>query len=76
MRDGRCPKCGETDVRVLGDANGWRAFVKGSPMATPLHVVELVCMNCRYIESYISDDDAEKMAELAERQRWPRLGPI
>jgi len=76
MRSGTCPKCGSTEV-CSGEHMGF--FVKtGSNWANTIPITawanapldNYVCLNCGYVESYISD--SAKLWKIA--QKWPRAG--
>lgn len=73
MKNGQCPKCGGSDIRIMDNKFTQRGLVKGRAFGTPLHVSDYVCMNCRYLESYIADQDAYRFSEDAEAQNWPRV---
>lgn len=73
MKNGKCPKCGSADVRSsVGVKNGQTSVIQigGGFVPHTARMNSYVCLNCGYVESYISDQ--KKLRMIAER--WPRAG--
>jgi predicted nucleic-acid-binding Zn-ribbon protein len=71
MKDGTCPKCGSTDIRVKRDGlASYGAVYLPIGMFGQARMDVYVCMNCGYVESYVSD--SYNLRRIAEK--WPRLG--
>lgn len=70
MKDGVCPKCGSHEVYA-----GNEIFFKGSNNSIPINFMNsaaldnYVCVNCGYVESYISDSG--KLRKIKEN--WPKV---
>lgn len=73
MKQGRCPKCGSDEVY-----SGIRVSPKNGPFGSNSIPVSLfsiaaldnyVCVECGYVESYISD--ASKLKEISKK--WPKV---
>ena len=76
MKSGQCPKCGSFEVysgayvtNKRGNYGSNTIPVSGGifPQLAPLD--NYVCVNCGYVESYISDE--EQLQRIAEK--WPRV---
>jgi predicted nucleic-acid-binding Zn-ribbon protein len=76
MKSGVCPKCGSTEVysgaHISNKRGGYYAntIPLGGYWAQGVALDNYVCVNCGYVESYISDEKA--LREIA--QKWPRVG--
>ena len=80
MKNGLCPKCGSNDVRsgaYLSNKPGQLGTntipIGGLGLLLPLSAAldNYVCVNCGYVESYISDTKA--LQTISEQ--WPKVGP-
>jgi predicted nucleic-acid-binding Zn-ribbon protein len=76
MKSGQCPKCGSFDVYSGAYVPNKQGFHNSNtiPVSSGLfsQVVALdnyVCVNCGYVESYISDE--EQLRRIADK--WPRV---
>lgn len=76
MKTGTCPKCGSTDVysgahitNKAGVENTNTIPLGGSNLLPHLMPLDnYVCVNCGYVESYISDPrDLQRIAESWQR---------
>jgi hypothetical protein len=73
MKNGICPKCGSKDVRSGtqwsrgGTYSSNRIPLGNMVSGAPLD--NYVCVNCGYVESYISDE--RSLREIA--RYWPRV---
>jgi predicted nucleic-acid-binding Zn-ribbon protein len=77
MKSGQCPKCGSFDVRSgqyvphkEGSYNSNTIPVSYGLFSHNVALDNYVCMECGYVESYISDIDELRM--IADK--WPRVG--
>lgn len=64
MKDGTCPKCSSTDVRVTTVIN-----TKMVPYAREFNMY--ICTTCGYFEQYVAD--LGKLAAVA--QQWSSVSP-
>ena len=74
MKSGQCPKCGSFEVYSGAYVPNKYVYYNTIPVSGGLfsQVVELdnyVCVNCGYVESYISDE--EQLRRIADK--WPRV---
>jgi predicted nucleic-acid-binding Zn-ribbon protein len=78
MRNGQCPKCGSWEVysganvpQKQGSFNSNTIPVGGNIWFgfSRAELDNYVCVNCGYVESYISD--SRKLQEIAKT--WPRV---
>ncbi|MGI8796309.1 MAG: hypothetical protein ACR2IR_07000 [Acidimicrobiia bacterium] len=60
MKDGTCPKCSSTDVRVA-------TVINTELMPSAYEFDTYLCTACGYFEHYVADP--AKLAEVA--QAWP-----
>ncbi|NDJ35992.1 MAG: hypothetical protein GYB64_15155 [Chloroflexi bacterium] len=78
MRDGICPKCGSDEVYSGAQIpnkegpEGVNTIPVWGQFATPAPLDNYVCLNCGYVESYLSD--AHKLRQIATR--WKRVLPF
>jgi len=73
MKDGKCPKCGSSQVFTATDLP-----LKGGPFGSnsiPISLTSMasldnyVCTDCGLVESYVADE--EKLEEIA--RKWKNL---
>lgn len=69
MKDGRCPKCGARDVRVV-DGNRFEPGIPLGGFSAGAFLNAYVCVSCGYVEMYV--EDAEDLPKIASR--WPKAG--
>jgi predicted nucleic-acid-binding Zn-ribbon protein len=69
MKNGLCPKCGGTDIRMGRHWACRRDHLAVSSWGLPLEVVNYVCISCGYLENYVREPD---LATLAKK--WSRVG--
>ena len=77
MKSGQCPKCGSFDVysgayvpNKSGGGYGNNTIpVSGGLFDRNVALDNYVCVNCGYVESYISDE--EQLQRIAKK--WPRV---
>jgi predicted nucleic-acid-binding Zn-ribbon protein len=76
MKSGQCPKCGSFDVysgAYVPDKSGGYGSntipVSGGLFSRSVALDNYVCVNCGYVESYISDE--EQLRRIADK--WPRV---
>ena len=76
MKSGQCPKCGSFDVYSGAYVTNKRGYyssntipVSGGIFAQVVALDNYVCVNCGYVESYISDE--EQLRRIADK--WPRV---
>ena len=76
MRSGICPKCGSADVHS-GEALRKKQMHKRMVNSIPItlfrvaHLENYVCVNCGYLERYIT---SEKDLDRIEA-KWPKIHP-
>lgn len=76
LKDGICPSCGSDKIRSgasVPDKNGLRGGNR-IPINAVQHTAldNYVCIDCGYIESYISDRDVLRRIT----HEWPKVPPI
>jgi len=64
MKNDKCVKCGNNDVFENKYKTSQRSWTKIS-MLTRVRVIERICSQCGYIESYV--EDVEKFREQLAR---------
>ena len=77
MKSGQCPKCGSFEVYsgaylTNKRGNGYASNtipVSGGIFPQVVALDNYVCVNCGYVESYISDE--EQLRRIAAK--WPRV---
>ena len=76
MKSGQCPKCGSFDVysgAYVPSKQGFHSSntipVSGGLFSQVVALDNYVCVNCGYVESYISDE--EQLRRIAAK--WPRV---
>ena len=77
MKDGKCPKCGATDVRcTVGMPKNTNAYglntvpIGGKWLPQYAKLDNYVCVHCGYVENYVAEPD--KLQKIIER--WPLAG--
>jgi predicted nucleic-acid-binding Zn-ribbon protein len=75
MKDGKCPKCGSTNVysgaaipNKAGTNDANTISLGGASLSHMIPLDNYVCVDCGYVESYISD--RAELKRIAEQ--WPR----
>lgn len=84
MKDANCPKCGSGEVysgvELIVKDGPIASILKGGPFASnsiPISLSSMapvdnyVCVNCGYVEHYISDPS--KLKEIAKK--WDKASP-
>jgi hypothetical protein len=54
MKNGKCPKCGSTEVYKTANGPGQRGYRQLS-MFTKARLAEYICCGCGLVESYLDD---------------------
>ena len=57
MKNGKCPKCGSTEVYMTSIGPGQRGYRQLS-MFTSVRLAEYICCGCGLVESYLDDMNA------------------
>lgn len=74
MKDGKCPKCGSTEIYSHEGM-----LLKGGPFGSnsiPISLTSMaaldnfVCTDCGLVESYVADED--KLSEISKK--WKKFG--
>ncbi len=75
MKRGKCPKCGRGNVRSgvgvwpKGGVLGGNAIPLGGMLGPPAPLDNYVCLDCGYVERYITNRSAlDKI-----RAKWPKV---
>ena len=65
MKNGKCPKCGETDIIKVGgnaEAYGEGNYIQcGMTNRSMVDLDRYVCCNCGFIEEWVDTRDIEKI---------------
>lgn len=66
MKDGKCPKCGSSDVLHVEKRYPEVRGIVGVSLWSRVTVDDFVCGNCGFVEKYLSDlADVEKIRKKA-----------
>ena len=67
MKNGKCPKCGSTEVYKTAFGRAQRGYRQLS-MFTSARLAEHICCGCGLVESYLDDmNDAEKIKSKCKK---------
>lgn len=77
MKDGKCPKCGSTNIYMRREGISFYfgsnippgIFIVTGRIVTQSKLDNYICTDCGYFESYIVDKD--KLEEVAEN--WDKI---
>lgn len=76
MKNGRCPKCGSTNVYIQTNGIMWEnqagVYVKGMGLIAKPHPVDTyVCVDCGYFEHYLTE--REFLPKIAASNKWSKV---
>lgn len=55
MKDGRCTKCGASEIRMVSFLGGHRDFRPVKQFSRGIKLNEYICCSCGAVETYLAD---------------------